>query len=145
MRECLASMDDNSRKVFCYMSAFLVKGIVANKEINKMNAYNLAVVFGPCFFRPYAYSLQALMSSVKFSSIVLLTLENFETLLGSDEANLYFEMLDTKNTLAKCAWVSGNWYICLYIISLKVGSPWNQELACSKLLLLALFWLAHLL
>ena len=43
-----------------------------------MSAYNLAVVFGPCFFRPKNYRLEDLMSSGKYSFIVKLMLENYE-------------------------------------------------------------------
>lgn len=45
-------MNSINRKVLAYMIAFLKKGIVFYYEKNKMNSYNLAVVFGPCFFRP---------------------------------------------------------------------------------------------
>lgn len=63
-------------------------------ESNKMTAYNLAVVFGPCFFRPKAYSLEDLVSSGKFSSIILLLLNNFAEIVGEEEYHKYVQMLD---------------------------------------------------
>jgi hypothetical protein len=47
-----------------------------------MSAYNLAVVFGPCFFRPKHYRLEDLMSSGKYSFIVKLMLENYEDIFS---------------------------------------------------------------
>lgn len=57
-----------------YIIAFLKRGIIANLEHNKMNSHNLAVVFGPCFFRPVEYKLESLMFSGKFSVIIKLLL-----------------------------------------------------------------------
>lgn len=37
-----------------------------------MSAYNIAVVFGPCLFRPLEYKVDDLINSGKFSKIVLL-------------------------------------------------------------------------
>ena len=45
---------------------------------NKMSAYNLAVVFGPCFFRPKEYRVDDLINSGRFSKIVLLLIENYD-------------------------------------------------------------------
>ena len=47
-----------------------------------MSSYNLAVVFGPCLFRPKTYSVEDLLNSGKFSKIILLLLEHFETIVG---------------------------------------------------------------
>ena len=49
-----------------------------------MSAYNLAVVFGPCFFRPKQYTLQDLMASGKFSFMIKLLLENIEDVIGEE-------------------------------------------------------------
>lgn len=62
------------KKVLFYLIGFLKKGIVRFKEINKMSSYNLAVVFGPCLFRPQTYSVEDLLNSGKFSKIILLLL-----------------------------------------------------------------------
>lgn len=66
-----------NRIVLFYTTAFLKKGIIIYQENNKMSAYNLAVVFGPCFFRPKQYRLEDLMSSGKFSFMIKLILENY--------------------------------------------------------------------
>ena len=57
---------------------FLKKGIVKYEQQNKMSAYNLAVVFGPCFFRPKEYRVDDLINSGRFSKIVLLLIDNYE-------------------------------------------------------------------
>lgn len=60
-----------------YTTAFMKQGIIKYQEENKMSSYNLAVVFGPCFFRPKQYSLQDLMSSGKFSFMIKMILDNY--------------------------------------------------------------------
>jgi len=45
-------MDYVNQKVFVLMIIFLSEYVVAQMEYNRMSAYNLSVVFGPCFFRP---------------------------------------------------------------------------------------------
>ena len=65
-----------------------------------MNAKNLAVVFGPCFFRPKEYRLEALIHSGRFSFIILLILDNFEEILGK-EAFEYYNLLDSQKSKAK--------------------------------------------
>ena len=52
IRGCLKRMKDVHLKVLIYLIAFLKRGIVIYKDNNKMSSYNLAVVFGPCLFRP---------------------------------------------------------------------------------------------
>ena len=82
-----------NQRVLLFMIAFLKKGIIAYQEENKMSAYNLAVVFGPCFFTPRVYSLQDLIASGKFSSIILLFLNKFEEIIGEQEAKHYYNLL----------------------------------------------------
>lgn len=57
IRTVLVRMESINLKVLLYLMAFLKKGITLFKEVNKMSSYNLAVVFGPCLFRPKEYSL----------------------------------------------------------------------------------------
>lgn len=43
--------------MFMFITTFLAR--VANyQEYNKMTAYNIAVVFGPCFLRPEKYTME---------------------------------------------------------------------------------------
>ena len=82
------------REVLTYMISFLKRGIILHQEHNKMSAYNLAVVFGPCFFRPKIYRLEDLMSSGKFSFLVKLFLENLEDIVGEENAIRMYNLLD---------------------------------------------------
>ena len=70
-------MQDVEINVLFYLVGFLKMGIVKNQENNKMSSYNLAVVFGPCLFRPLEYKVEDLLSSGKFSKTILLLIENF--------------------------------------------------------------------
>lgn len=53
------------------MSVFLNEYVIAQKDYNKMSSYNLAVIFGPCFFRPKEYDLKDLIYSGKFAKILV--------------------------------------------------------------------------
>lgn len=53
-----------------------------------MNAYNLAVIFGPCFFRPQEYDLKDLIYSGKFAKILHTLFERQEELIEVAERNL---------------------------------------------------------
>jgi len=54
------------------MTVFLSKYIIAQKEFTKMPAYNLAVVFYPCLFRPEEYDIKDLINSSKFAKMLLI-------------------------------------------------------------------------
>jgi hypothetical protein len=43
-----------------------------------MSGYNLAVVFGPCFFRPKEYDLKDLIYSGKFAKILVTSFEKYK-------------------------------------------------------------------
>jgi hypothetical protein len=53
-----------------------------------MNAYNLAVVLGPCFFRPKEYDLKDLIYSGKFAKVLVTSFENYNVLIDLSEINL---------------------------------------------------------
>lgn len=42
-----------------------------------MTGYNLAVVFGPCFFRPKQYDLKDLIYSGKFAKILVTSFDQY--------------------------------------------------------------------
>ena len=67
---------------------FLNDYVISQKEFNKMNAYNLAVIFGPCFFRPKEYDLKDLIYSGKFAKILMTIFEQPEGLIEEAEINL---------------------------------------------------------
>lgn len=46
--------------MFSFIIGFLYR-VSEFKDENKMTAYNLAVVFGPCFLRPEVYSMEDLV------------------------------------------------------------------------------------
>ncbi len=64
-------------KVFVLLVVFLNDYIIAHKEFNKMNGYNLAVVLGPCFFRPKEYDLKDLIYSGKFAKILVTSFDKY--------------------------------------------------------------------
>lgn len=53
-----------------------------------MNGYNLAVVFGPCFFRPKEYDLKDLIYSGKFAKILVNTFDRYTELIEASEIAL---------------------------------------------------------
>ena len=42
-----------------------------------MNGYNLAVVLGPCFFRPKEYDLKDLICSGKFARVLVTCFDRY--------------------------------------------------------------------
>lgn len=75
IRGIFSQMEYVNYKVFVLLVVFLTDYIIAQKEYNKMSGYNLAVVFGPCFFRPQEYDLKDLIYSGKFAKILVTAFE----------------------------------------------------------------------
>jgi hypothetical protein len=71
IKNILNQMEYVNNKVFHLMIVFLTDFIVKQKDQNKMNGYNLSVVFGPCFFRPEEYDLKDLINSGKFAKVLV--------------------------------------------------------------------------
>lgn len=71
-------MEYVNHKVFILITVFLNDYIIAQREYNKMSAYNLAVVLGPCFFRPKEYDLKDLIYSGKFAKILVTSFEKYD-------------------------------------------------------------------
>lgn len=46
-----------------------------------MNFYNMSVVLSPCFFRPEVSSLQDLLNSGRFASIVNILFKQFDEIV----------------------------------------------------------------
>lgn len=93
--KCVNRMDELNQRVLVFLIGFLRQGIVSFKDKNKMSAYNLAVVFGPCLFRPMEYKLQDYMNSGKCSKIILLLLDHFERIVGEQRALEVLNLLET--------------------------------------------------
>lgn len=50
-----------------------------------MNFRSMSVVLSPCFFRPEISSLQDLLNSGRFASIVNILFKNFEEIVSKEE------------------------------------------------------------
>lgn len=81
-------MDYVNAKVFILLIVFLTEFVIAQKQQNKMNSYNLSVVFGPCFFRPKEYDLKDLINSGKYAKILMTCFDNQAILFEQGERNL---------------------------------------------------------
>jgi hypothetical protein len=71
IRNLLKEMEYVNHKVFVLLLVFVSDFIIRQKDANKMNAYNMSVVFGPCFFRPKEYDLKDLINSGKFAKVLV--------------------------------------------------------------------------
>ena len=60
------------------MVVFITDFVVSQKEWNKMTAYNMSVVFYPCFFRPKVYESKDLTNSSKFTKVLQVCFEGLE-------------------------------------------------------------------
>jgi hypothetical protein len=93
IRGLLKDMEYVNQKVLVLLIAFLSDFVIRQKDVNKMNAYNLSVVFGPCFFRPEEYDLKDLINSGKFAKVLLTLFEAQEQLIDPAERTLAEEIL----------------------------------------------------
>ena len=81
-------MEYVNNKVFTLLAVFLHDYVISQEAYNKMSAYNLAVIFGPCFFRPKEYDLKDLVYSGKFAKILVTIFGNPEGLIDKAEIDL---------------------------------------------------------
>lgn len=88
IRQILTEMEYVNKKVFLLVLVFLTDYVIAQKEENKMNGYNLSVVFGPCFFRPMEYDLKDLIYSGKFAKILVNCFEKQDQVIEVGERML---------------------------------------------------------
>ena len=58
-------------KVFVLLTVFIREYVVVHFKVNRMNAHNMGVVFGPCLFRPKAYGMSDLMNSGKLAKVLV--------------------------------------------------------------------------
>eukprot|EP01104_Vermistella_antarctica_P010577 TRINITY_DN2831_c0_g1_i1.p1 TRINITY_DN2831_c0_g1~~TRINITY_DN2831_c0_g1_i1.p1 ORF type:complete len:636 (+),score=164.97 TRINITY_DN2831_c0_g1_i1:163-2070(+) len=66
------------RSLTLYLMAFLGE-VIANSEHNKMNAQNMAVVFGPNILKPRVDSIDNTLNVPKANAVIAILLENAET------------------------------------------------------------------
>ena len=88
IRSLIDDMEYVNHKVFVLLTVFLTDFIISQKEFNKMNGYNLSVVFGPCFFRPQEYDLKDLIYSGKFAKILTNCFERQKEVIEEAEVKL---------------------------------------------------------
>ena len=74
--------------MFVLLVVFLHDYVISQEPYNKMSAYNLAVIFGPCFFRPKEYDLKDLVYSGKFAKVLVTIFGNPEALIDKAEIDL---------------------------------------------------------
>lgn len=84
----LNEMEYSNHKTFVLLLVFLTDYVVSQQEYNKMSSYNLAVIFGPCFFRPKEYDLKDLIYSGKFAKVLVTLFDRQEELIEISERKL---------------------------------------------------------
>lgn len=80
VRDIIYSLPETNRRTILYVVGF-IKNEVLLHENNKMNFYNMSVVLSPCFFRPEVSSLQDLLNSGRFASIVNILFKKLEEII----------------------------------------------------------------
>ncbi len=88
IKSILNDMEYANHKTFVLLLVFLSDYVVAQQEYNKMSSYNLAVIFGPCFFRPKEYDLKDLVYSGKFAKVLMTFFDRQEELIDPAERKL---------------------------------------------------------
>lgn len=58
------------RTIILLLIKFFRRAIMPNEKRNKMSAYNLSVVMGPCMFRPKKYSVADLVNSPRLANLL---------------------------------------------------------------------------
>lgn len=93
VRKILQDMDYINHKVFILLMMFMIEFVISQQQYNKMTAYNMSVVFGPCFFRPKEYDLKDLIYSGKFAKVLVTCFEHSKELLDPAEQALTLGIL----------------------------------------------------
>lgn len=77
VRNIVDSLPPVNRSCVLYLVNFIRSEVLSYEE-NKMNFYGMSVVLSPCFFRPEVSSLQDLLNSGRFASIVNILFHRYE-------------------------------------------------------------------
>ncbi len=67
-----------NKTVFLYILHFLKTYIIDQKDVNKMNVHNIAVIFTPCFFRAKVAKMDDLLYGGRYASLLKEILINLD-------------------------------------------------------------------
>jgi hypothetical protein len=73
-------IEPKERMILSRLITFFRKAILPHERLNKMGAYNLSVVMGPCIFRPRKYSISDLINSPRIAILFFNLIQNPEKL-----------------------------------------------------------------
>ena len=85
MKDLLSELPDKNRKALLYVTNFIKYEVIPLQEDNKMNNYNMSVVFCPCFFRSEHPSLEDLMNSGKFAGILNVMFNRYDEITSKED------------------------------------------------------------
>lgn len=71
IKDTLKALPEINEKMFSFIIGFL-KHVSTYHVYNKMTAYNVSVVFGPCFLRPETYTMADLIEYFVIDYILVL-------------------------------------------------------------------------
>ena len=77
LKDIFGDLPTLNYQVLVYLVSFLRKEIIPKQDQNKMNNYNMSVVFNPCFFRAETPSHEDLLFSGKFAGVLHIFLNRF--------------------------------------------------------------------
>ncbi len=80
VKDIIYSLPTLNRNIVLYVINF-IRNQVLTRENNKMNFYSMSVVLSPCFFRPEVSSLQDLLNSGRFASIINILFKKFDDII----------------------------------------------------------------
>ena len=77
VKDIIYSLPTLNRNIILYVISFIRNEVLPHSNNNKMNFYSMSVVLSPCFFRPEVSSLQDLLNSGRFASIINILFKKF--------------------------------------------------------------------
>lgn len=108
IKKIIKSLPKLNYRTLGYMIDF-IKKIEAKKEKNSMTAYNLSVVFMPCFIRPLKYSDDDLKNSMKLIEVLRMIIDGFEEIFETPSgAGILEEQEEMDEGLFKSQFISKN-------------------------------------
>ncbi len=86
LKDLISQLPPLNRKTLIYLTSFIKYEVITLMEENKMNNYNMSVVFCPCFFRSKQPSVQDLMNSGKFAGVLNILFNKYDDIISKEEA-----------------------------------------------------------